>query len=121
MSNSRRSYRSAKGAKQDEAFEFDVDDESFTAYPHRVAAGLLIDFQGLTVTRDPEAMWAFFRAAMSGERQPNGEFAEGGGDFERFQEYVNSPKHPVEAEALGDIIKDLLEFTTAHPTEQSSS
>lgn len=116
---SRKSYQSAKGAKQDEPMEFDVDDESFTAYPHRVAAGVLIDFQGLQVTRDPEAMWSFFRSAMTGKRQEDGTFGEG--DFERFQEYVNSPAHPIEAEVLGDIIKDMVEFTTGHPTEQSSS
>lgn len=116
---SRKSYQSARGAAQDEAFSFDIDAETFTAYPHRVAAGVLIDFQGMSVTKDPEAMWGFFRAAMSGQRLADGTLAEG--DFDRFQDYVNSPLHPVEAEVLGDIIKDMVEFTTGRPTEQSSS
>ena len=118
---SRKSYQSAKGAAQDAAFVFNIDGEEFTAYPHRVSAGLLIDFQGLGVTKDPEAMWAFFRNAMSGARTPEGRLPEEGGDFARFHEYVNSPEHPIEAAVLGSIITDMVEFTTGRPTEQPSS
>ena len=66
-------------------------------------------------------MWAFFRTTMSGQRDAEGKLPEEGGDFARFQEYVNSPEHPIDAEVLGDIIKDMVEFTTGRPTERASS
>jgi hypothetical protein len=104
----RKSYASAKGAQLDEVMEIEIDGEVFATRPHRVGVTKLIDFQGITVTRDPEAMWGFFRASM-------------GDDFERFEEFCNSPEHVIEAETLGDIIKDMVEFTTGRPTEQSNS
>ena len=104
----RKVYESAKGAALDEPMEVQIDDKVFTARPHRVSATTLIDFQGLTVTRDPEAMWGFFRSAF-------------GDDYEEFHTYINSPEVTITADTLGEIIKDMVEFTTGRPTEQSNS
>ena len=122
MSNTvRKQYQSAKGAYLDDPMELVLDDEVFVARPHRVPATVLIDFQGLQVSRDPDAMWAFFRCAMATRKEVDGQMVEDLTEFDRFHEWVQSPLHPIEADTLGEMIKDMVEFTTGRPTEQLSS
>lgn len=121
----RKSYASAKGEKLDEIMEVEIDDTVFAAYPYRVPATVLIDFSGLTVSRDPEAMWNFFRHAMPGPAKLFDGSDKIGTEpvtvFDAFKEFTDSPLHIIEAETLGQIIADMVEFTTGRPTEQSNS
>jgi hypothetical protein len=120
MSNAaRKIYSSARKEKLDEAFDFQLDDVIFVAYPHRAGGTRSIDLAGMQVTKDPAAMWDFLRVVLTGPREPDGSYGEG--DFERFKEYVESPEHPILAETLGEIINDMLEEDSGRPTVPSGS
>lgn len=131
----RKSYHAARNEKIDEIFEFDIDGEVFLAKPHRVPGSTMIDFQGLTVTRDPDAMWDFFRAAMNYEPVPAKDspkykaqldpkspgYDESLTPFGKFKAFIDDPIRQVDIEMLAEIIKDMVEATTGNPTGQSSS
>jgi hypothetical protein len=128
----RKSYTAAKNEQIDAVFEFDIDGTTFEAKPNRVPGSTLIDFQGLTVTRDPDAMWDFFRAAMNSsedaEKVKAREMTEvaTGQDlplspFGKFKAFLDDPVRKVDINLLMEIVKDMVEFTTGRPTGQSSS
>lgn len=107
----RKSYQSAKNAKRDTVMIVEIDGTEFQTRPGRVPGTALIDFQGLVVTRDPEAMWAFFRACFLTEA-----------DFAAFRDFINDPVREVDINLLFKIVEDLIEFGSGGiPTPQSSS
>jgi hypothetical protein len=106
----RKSYQSAKNARRDTPMIVEIDGTEFTLRPGRVPGTALIDFQGLVVTRDPEAMWAYFRACFPDPEK-----------FEEFRDFINDPEREVDINLLFDIIKDLIEEGSGSPTARSSS
>ena len=70
----RKSYQSAKDAKNKTPFEIEIDGTVFVTQPGRVPGAVQIDFSGLSVSHDPEVMWHYFRCTFPTEE-----------DFEAFK------------------------------------
>jgi len=106
----RKSYQSAKDAKRDTPMIVEIDGTEFETRPGRVPGTTLIDFQGLMVTQDPEAMWQFFRSSFATPEE-----------YEAFHAFLQDPVREVDINLLFDIIKDMIEFADGLPTGQSNS
>ena len=106
----RKSYQSAKDGRRDAKMIVDINGTEFTTWPGRAPGTVQIDFSGLTVTRDPEAMWAYFRSTLGSQDE-----------FEKFQAFLNDEANDVDINMLVEIIKDMMEFANGLPTAQSSS
>jgi hypothetical protein len=108
-----KTYTSAKDAKANTPFIFEIDGKSFEALPGRVPGVTQIDFSGLTVTRNPESMWDYFRAAFSNDIDPT--------KFDEFEAYLKDPVRDVTIELLMEVVKDMIEFGNGLPTLRSNS
>src|ERR1035437_2687290 len=95
----RKSYQSAKNAKRDTVMIVEIDGTEFQTRPGRVPGTALIDFQGLVVTRDPEAMWNYFRSAFATEDE-----------YIAFHDFLQDPAREVDINLLFEIIKDMIEM-----------
>jgi len=112
----RKSYQSAKDAKMSTQYIFDIDGTDFETRPGRVPGSVQIDFSGMTVTRDPETMWNYFRCAfVDAKGMPLED------EYERFKAYLDDPQREVSVDLLVEIIRDMIEFANGLPTGRSNS
>ena len=104
----KRSYKSRSQADKDTPMVFDIDGVDFTAYPRRIPSAMLMDIAGMAIHGDSEPMWEVFEAAM-------------GDKYQEFRTLLRDPEHAIDAEVLGEIIKDMAEFASERPTGPSRS
>jgi hypothetical protein len=105
----KRTYRSRTDSNVNKPFEFAIDDVEFVAYPGRIPSAALIDVGGMAVSQDSRSMWELFECAFPDKAE-----------FQRFRETLLSPDHPLDAEVMGDLIKDFAEAAADRPTEPSA-
>lgn len=112
----RKSYTSAKDAKINTPYEIEIDGHVFTTRPGRIPGVVQIDFSGFSYTHDSDSMWRFFKCAFVDDE---GKFLVT--QYEEFHDFLSDPSRSVQAELLGEIISDMVEFANGLPTGQSSS
>ena len=98
-----RSFQVASADEADEPITFDLLDETFTAYPARLPASVVLDANVPTAKAGTNSTLEFFKAVL-------------GDDYERFSELVHRPDVSIRAQVLTDIATWIQEEGAGRPT-----